>query len=259
MIHPPQAVAPRDFKVFGKQQLESLPQLEKLSPEARLDMRAVAEVLPFRVNNFVIDELIDWDNVPDDPMFQLTFPQPGMLSAADLRTMRELLARKAAPAEISEAAKRIQWSLNPHPAGQKDLNVPHDAEGNVVPGMQHKYRETVLFFPLAGQTCHAYCSYCFRWPQFVGLDDMKFAAREATGLVEYLREHKEVTSVLFTGGDPMIMRTELLEQYIQPILDASLPHVASIRIGTKALAYWPYRFTHGDDADALMRLCERVR
>jgi KamA family protein len=169
------------------------------------------------------------------------------------------LARKAAPAEISEAAKRIQWSLNPHPAGQKDLNVPHDAEGNVVPGMQHKYRETVLFFPLAGQTCHAYCSYCFRWPQFVGLDDMKFAAREATGLVDYLREHKEVTSVLFTGGDPMIMRTELLEQYIQPILDANLPHVASIRIGTKALAYWPYRFTHGDDADALMRLCERVR
>ena len=39
-------------------------------------------------------------------------------------------------------------------------------------GLQHKYRETVLFFPAQGQTCHAYCTYCFRWPQFVGLDDL---------------------------------------------------------------------------------------
>ena len=47
--------------------------------------------------------------------------------------------------------------------------------------MQHKYRETVLFFPSQGQTCHAYCTYCFRWAQFVGLDDLKFASREAQG------------------------------------------------------------------------------
>lgn len=259
MIHPPQQVAPRDFKVFGKQHIETLPQLRKLDARMRLDMRAVAEVLPFRVNNYVLDELIDWNNIPHDPMFQLTFPQPGMLRLDHLMEMRALLERKAGPDEIAQAARRIQWSLNPHPAGQKDLNVPHDAEGRPIAGMQHKYRETVLFFPLAGQTCHAYCTYCFRWPQFVGLDDMKFAAREAAGLVDYLREHREVTSVLFTGGDPMIMRTEMLEQYIRPILDADLPHINSIRIGTKALAYWPYRFTHGEDADALMKLVESVR
>ena len=39
--------------------------------------------------------------------------------------------------------------------------MPHEA-GAALPGMQHKYRETVLFFPMAGQTCHAYCTYCFR-------------------------------------------------------------------------------------------------
>jgi hypothetical protein len=37
--------------------------------------------LPFRTNNYVIEELIDWNNVPADPIFQLTFPQPGMLPA----------------------------------------------------------------------------------------------------------------------------------------------------------------------------------
>ncbi|NIP15323.1 MAG: lysine 2,3-aminomutase, partial [Pseudomonadales bacterium] len=70
--------------------------------------------------------------------------------------------------------------------------------------MQHKYRETVLFFPAAGQTCHAYCTYCFRWAQFVGIDELKFASRQADSLVAYLERHPEVTSVLITGGDPLV-------------------------------------------------------
>ena len=51
--------------------------------------------------------------------------------------------------------------------------------GKPLSGVQHKYPETVLFFPAAGQTCHAYCTYCFRWAQFVGVDELKFAARQA--------------------------------------------------------------------------------
>jgi len=251
-------VAERKFQVFSRQHLETLPQLQRLSAEARLDMLAVAHVLPFRVNNYVLEELIDWDNIPADPIFQLSFPQPGMLAKADFDSIRGLLARNAPAAEIAAEVRRIQLSLNPHPAGQKSLNVPHE-DGQAVPGMQHKYRETVLFFPMAGQTCHAYCTYCFRWPQFVGLDDMKFAAKESAGLVEYLKRHREVTSVLITGGDPMIMNTKVLRQYVQPLLGPGLEHIASIRIGTKAPAWWPYRFTQGEDADDLMRLIGEIR
>ena len=249
----------RKFQVFTRQNLDKLPQMQRLSDEQRLAMKTVAHVLPFRVNNYVVEDLIDWDNIPDDPMFQLTFPQAGMLKEEDFQTIRGMLLRDASPAELKPEIKRIQYSLNPHPAGQKSLNVPHE-NGEPVPGMQHKYRETVLFFPMAGQTCHAYCTYCFRWPQFVGLDDMKFASKEASGLVNYLRAHKEVTSVLITGGDPMIMRTALLRQYIEPLLkEPGLEHVTSIRFGTKAPAYWPYRFTQGEDADDLMRLIGEIR
>ncbi len=259
MLQPVDSIATRDFKIFGKQQLDTIPQLQALDAETRLNMRAVAEVLPFRVNNYVLDELIDWDNIPNDPMFQLSFPQPGMLQPRQVQAVRDLLAANAPAARLAQEVQRIQYSLNPHPAGQKSLNVPQDAQGQPVAGMQHKYRETVLFFPMAGQTCHSYCTYCFRWPQFVGLDDMKFASRESDSLVRYLKEHPEVTSILLTGGDPMIMRTEVLEQYLNPILEADLPNIASIRIGTKAPAWWPYRFTHGEDADAFLRLIERVR
>ena len=131
-------------------------------------------------------------------------------------------------------------------------------EGRPLQGLQHKYRETVLFFPAPGQTCHAYCTYCFRWAQFVGLEDLKFQARETDDLVAYLRVHPEVTDVLITGGDPMIMRTKVLRRYIEPLLAPELEHVQNIRIGTKSLAYWPQRFVTDDDADDCLRLFEEV-
>ncbi len=71
------------FKVFTRSDIDRLPQLLALPEEVRLSMKAVAAVLPFRVNNYVVDELIDWDNIPDDPIYQLTFP-----AARDAREKR---------------------------------------------------------------------------------------------------------------------------------------------------------------------------
>jgi KamA family protein len=250
-------VPPRKFQVFTRRDLDRIPQLQRFSSDEVLAMQAVAWVLPFRVNSYVVDELIDWERVPDDPIFQLTFPQPGMLADRDLGRMVALLRREAGDAELQAEAKRIQLAMNPHPAGQVELNVPR-LEGVALAGMQHKYRETVLFFPSSGQTCHTYCTYCFRWPQFVGLDELKFAAKEADALANYLQQHPEVNSVLFTGGDPMVMKTKVLRRYIEPLLRPELDHIVSIRIGTKAPAYWPQRFTTDADADDLLRLFEEV-
>jgi KamA family protein len=137
------------------------------------------------------------------------------------------------------------------------LNVPLQG-ASTLDGVQHKYRETVLFFPSRGQTCFSYCTYCFRWPQFVGLSEMKFAAREADALVAYLRAHTEVDNVLVTGGDPLVMRTPLLRRYLEPLLAPELPHITTIRIGTKSLAFWPQRFLTDPDADDLLGLFEEI-
>jgi len=87
---------------------------------------------------------------------------------------------------------------------------------------------------------------------------LKFAGSEADLLSRYAKAHPEVSSVLFTGGDPMVMRTRVLRRYVDPLLAPELDHIQSIRFGTKAPAYWPYRFTDGDDSDTLMRLFERI-
>ncbi len=229
---------------------------ERLDPGIREAIRVVSEILPFRTNQYVMDELIDWDRVPYDPMFQLTFPQRGMLEPEVYRRVLGLLQRGDEEG-LESAVQEIRLSLNPHPAGQLTHNVPK-LNGRPLQGLQHKYDETVLFFPARGQTCHAYCSYCFRWAQFVKLPDMQFKARETEDLVAYLRAHPEVSDVLLTGGDPLIMKTRMLRQYVEPLLTDELPHLRHIRIGSKSPAYWPHRFVTDDDADDMLRLFEEV-
>ncbi|MFC4062052.1 KamA family radical SAM protein [Planomonospora corallina] len=245
----------RGFRAYTGKHLDELTARAGLTADERLAVRAVATVLPFRVNAYVVDQLIDWSAAPDDPIYRLVFPQPDMLPAADVAHLADLLARAAPPAELRAAATAVRLRLNPHPAGQLELNVPR-LHGAPVPGVQHKYPETVLFFPKQGQTCHAYCTYCFRWAQFIGEPDLKFASGDIDALVAYLRAHPEVTSVLLTGGDPMIMGEPVLRRYLEPLL--ALEQLESIRIGTKSLAYWPQRFVTDPDADATLRLFEQV-
>lgn len=236
---------------------KALPQIAKLSREQIEAIEVVGNVLPFKTNNYVVNELINWDNINDDPMFKLTFPQKGMLSEEHYQTMKIVLDNSGSKDEIKKVANIIRNELNPHPAGQIEHNVP-EVNGEKLMGMQHKYKETVLFFPSQGQTCHAYCTFCFRWPQFVGMDELKFATREASLLRDYVKENKQVTDVLFTGGDPMIMKTKIFASYVEPLLEADIPNLQTIRIGTKALAYWPYKFISDDDADDMLNLFERV-
>ena len=244
------------FRTFQRRNMTDIPGYDTLDDHQRLVIDVVSRVLPFKTNNYVCEQLIDWSNVPADPIYQLTFPQEGMIDPEHFATIADMVRAEAPAKEIDVVARNIQRSLNPHPSGQVQMNVPH-ADGEPMPGMQHKYDETVLFFPAQGQTCHAYCTYCFRWPQFVQLDDLKFATKEGGNLVRYLRAHPEVTDVLFTGGDPMIMRTAVLRRYIEPLLDPEFERI-TIRIGTKAGAYWPHRFVDDKDSDETLRLFDEI-
>ena len=246
------------LKSFTLANFRQLPQIQKLSEEAQFEMEVVGNVLPFKTNNYVVEQLIDWNDIPNDPMYVLTFPQKGMLKPKHFDLMAEKIKNNADKDEIAQTANEIRLQLNPHPAGQLELNVPSLKDGTKLYGMQHKYHETCLFFPSQSQTCHAYCSFCFRWPQFVGMDDMKFAMKEGEQLVQYLKEHPEITDVLFTGGDPMIMKAKMFKNYAHALIDADLPNLKTIRIGTKMLAYWPYKVLSDDDAEETLETFQEI-
>ncbi len=204
-------------------------------------------MFPFRVNGYQLD-LIDWSKVPNDPIFRLVFPQPEMLEPETLATLQKLWPD---PDAFQAEVEQLHRSLNPHPAGQLDLNAAFLGNEHL-PGIQHKYRETVLFFPKRGQTCPSYCTYCFRWPQFVG--DQRMAASDVGSLIRYLNGHPQVTDLLVTGGDPLVMSARALAGYLGPILDAKPGGLTTIRIGTKTPASLPHRFVTDPDADDLLRL-----
>ena len=247
------------FKVYTQKDLQRIEQLQALSDDTRFEMLVVSSILPFRVNRYVIEELIDWTKVPEDPLYQLTFPQKAMLPAPMYEQMAALLKSGAASAEIHALAKSLRAKLNPHPAGQMELNIPLDElSGTKLNGLQHKYRETVLFFPGQGQTCHSYCTFCFRWAQFVGDKDLRMASTEAAAMHGYLARHTEVSDLLVTGGDPMVMKTKHLAAYLDPLTAPEYDHIRTIRIGTKALTFWPQRFVSDDDAAELISLFTRL-
>lgn len=246
---------PEKMVFYANQRIVSVPQLAQIDPKLAHGIRLAALVFPFKVNNYVLDNLIDWEAGEDDPMFRLVFPHPDMLLPEDLSCLDRLHAA-GNQADLDKEVARIRARMNPHSSDQL-VNVPQ-FEGHSVEGVQHKYDETALVFPKQGQTCHAYCTFCFRWPQFVKTDVDKFEAGNDGLLYNYLRAHPEISDVLLTGGDPMVMNTRRLTAYLEPLLNSEFAHVRTIRLGTKAISYSPQRFLHGDDAEELLVLISRL-
>ena len=246
----------KNIHFYNLQNFRSIPQMNSVSETIKRDIEIVGRVLPFKTNNYVVDELINWENAEMDPIFTLSFPRRGMLSKTHFDTIAKLVDNNSDQKTIAKKIEKIRLSLNPNPAGQEH-NIPYLGEVKLR-GVQHKYPETVLFFPSQGQTCHAYCTFCFRWPQFSGMNELKFAMKEADLLFKYLKIRKKVTDVLFTGGDPMVMSASMLESYLLPLLEPDFNHIHTIRIGSKALSYWPYRFLTDEDSSRIIELFRKI-
>lgn len=181
-------------------------------------------------------------------MFRLTFPQPAMLPQTDLHLLCRNLSEGTDRVKMQQIADSMRRRMNPHPGKQKEESVPI-LGGKRVPGMQHKYQETVMIFPAEvrssctsvwavadykltriswkGQFCHTYCTYCFRWAQFTAVGSSQaLSTRDRTLVTEYVRSQPQVSDVLFTGGDP--------------------------------IAWWPERYLSDPDAGELLGLFART-
>lgn len=115
------------------------------------------------------------------------------------------------------------------------LDASNEEAVTVAKGVQHKYPRTVLL--LVNEVCGAYCRYCFRKRLFIdGNDETSLDIAEG---VAYIRSQPQVTNVLLTGGDPLILSTRRILAIIEQL--RSIDHVRIIRIGTKMPAFNPWR------------------
>ncbi len=128
-----------------------------------------------------------------------------------------------------------------------DLDASNEASVTVARGAQHKYRDTALL--LVNEVCGAYCRYCFRKRLF--MNDNDEASLDVSAGIDYIREHPEITNVLLTGGDPLILGTRRLAEILSAL--RAIPHVQIIRLGSKIPAFNPFRILNDPELQAVLR------
>ncbi len=246
------------FITYNQKNFNKIEYLKSIPVEIKKEIEIVSKVLPFKTNNYVIDYLIDWDHYENDPVFILNFPNRDMLSEKQYEMVEKAWNDKIPDEEFQRLVNKIRLQLNPHPA-QQMTNIPK-LDGIPLEGCQHKYQDIVLFFPSEGQTCHAHCTFCFRWPQFVKDLDLQFSMREIEMVLEYIRRNENIHEILFTGGDPMVMSPKTISKYIHKIFEADIKHLDIIRFGTKSLSYWPFTFipAFSDEAEEMLHLFKQI-
>ena len=138
----------------------------------------------------------------------------------------------------------------PHPSeldGMGCLDPSCEKKGIRNPGVQRASGRTGVL--LLTDVCGGICRFCFRKRLFRG-DSGRETAKDVSEGIEYIREHTEITEVLLTGGDPLTLETGRLGSILHQLRE--IDHVRLIRIGSKMLAYNPYRIL--DDPDLLSLL-----
>ncbi|NOR77241.1 MAG: KamA family radical SAM protein [Methanophagales archaeon] len=121
-----------------------------------------------------------------------------------------------------------------------------ERENTIMPGLQHKYAQTALI--LATNRCAMYCRYCFR-KRLVGLPTEEIMQR-FNGAAKYIEGHEEINNVLITGGDPFVLSTEVLTDFLERLSDIS--HLDFIRFGTRVPVTFPDRILEDDELLTLL-------
>ena len=109
-----------------------------------------------------------------------------------------------------------------------------------VPGLVHRYPDRVLL--LVTDQCATYCRYCTR-RRLVGSNERPITQGNFEEVLKYLKSHKKVRDVLLSGGDPLLLENERLEEILSRL--RAIPHIELLRIGTRVPVTLPQRVTVG--------------
>ncbi|MHC4635977.1 MAG: KamA family radical SAM protein [Planctomycetota bacterium] len=118
-----------------------------------------------------------------------------------------------------------------------ELDPSNEQRITVIPGLEHKYHSVVLF--LVTNQCDSVCRYCFRKRIFI--EPEKDYLHDYETAYQYVRDHTEVTNVLLTGGDALMVPTSKLDDILKSLRE--IEHVQIIRLGSRIPSYNPYRIT----------------
>lgn len=150
------------------------------------------------------------------------------LSLINESDLNDPIRKLALPSEDELVVAGAMGETTKDPYGDDKHN-----KGN---GVLHKYPHSALI--VATDYCSMYCRHCFR-KAIVGLPNDK-TVENFQRASEYIREHKEITNVIISGGDPLLINTRRIKKILQSLVD--IEHVNYVRIGTRTPVVYPMRF-----------------
>ena len=112
----------------------------------------------------------------------------------------------------------------------------------------HRYPNRVLMIPTA--QCAVYCRFCFR-KRLVGEAAHNAREEDLRAAFDYIRNHPEIEEVILTGGDPLTLGDQALQNILLEI--ESIKHVRLIRIHTRLPVVNPFRLT--SELGQIIQLC----
>jgi lysine 2,3-aminomutase len=130
-------------------------------------------------------------------------------------------------------------ALGQEPQCSSDFMVEGDT--SPIDGITRRYPGIVILKPVL--TCPQICVYCQRNWQIrdVFSTEAALGDRKLELALQWIEKTKEISEVLVTGGDPLILSDERLEMILSRL--AQMEHVVRIRIGTRTLVTLPQRIT----------------
>ncbi len=183
--------------------LETLKQYFSLTEEEERSLQKVLDNHPMNIPRYYLS-LIDPKD-PDDPIRKLAIP-----SAEELVVAGQM--------------------------GETTGDPYGDDKHNKGNGILHKYPYSALV--VATEYCSMYCRHCFR-KRIVGLPNDK-TVENFQNAAKYIAEHKEITNVIISGGDPMMLATEVIAKMLAALQE--IEHVNYVRIGTRTPVVYPLRY-----------------
>lgn len=106
-----------------------------------------------------------------------------------------------------------------------------------VPYLVHKYPDRAAFFIC--NSCFMFCRHCTR--KNTVIKDERVTKEQFEDILSYLRKTPAIRDVLITGGDPLTLSDEALDEYLTRLRE--IKHIQTLRIGTRAIVVKPDRIT----------------
>ncbi|MCF6218297.1 MAG: EF-P beta-lysylation protein EpmB [Gammaproteobacteria bacterium] len=114
-----------------------------------------------------------------------------------------------------------------------------DDASTKAPGLLHKYSGRCLLITTAA--CAIHCRYCFR--RHFPYQASRLDEESLTQAMAYIADDSRLSEVILSGGDPLSLSDERLEQIITKL--NTIPHLKRLRIHTRQPIALPSRVTDG--------------